>query len=93
MVAARCQDALAIWDRAPQPGPRWCWLRVKASICIALGWENFDPVGAYGSHVPIWASSQSVRQGWDGPQCAWQEVAVAHEWSRWTFTRYENGCG
>jgi hypothetical protein len=91
MIVARIQDALNIWDSAPQPGPKWCWLRVKASICIAFGWEHVDAVGGYDQHVPIWASSQGVRWTCDGPECHWHEIAVAHSWRKWTFTSYVNG--
>ena len=91
MIWARIQDALAIWDRSPQPAPLWHWLRLKASLCIALGWENHDPIGSYGSHCPVWASRPWTTHSADGPGQSWREIAVAFSWREWTFTEYSNG--
>lgn len=93
MMRARLQDAAEIWrGHHSHFGPLFSWLRIKATICMALGWESFSS-DTYDSHVPVWASSQSVSWGWDGPQCSWREVAVATSWKKWTFTSYVNGYG
>lgn len=91
---ARIQDALAIWDGSTGP---WgedgqpVLLKLKASLCIALGWESHDLYSHYADLVPVWFSNQNARWTWDGPECVWQEVAVPISWRRWVFVRYQNG--
>lgn len=88
MKWAHIQDAIAIWDGSPSPcGDKFPWLKVKASICIALDREEFfwdEP-----DMVPVWASAAWNYQGWDGPGQSWSEVAVSL--NRWKFSRYTNG--
>lgn len=90
MFRARVHDALELWDRAPQPCPFWCWLRVKASISVALGWEEHRLVWA-DDVIPVWASPQSSRWTPEGAECNWQEVAVKPGLSDWRHWRYTNG--
>lgn len=98
MLFARIQDALDIWNQGegqfPQSSPaqgRWgFWLRVKASICIALGREA--PYSDYNLElVPVWVGPLCVRQTSGGPTADWAEVAVDHRNSIWRYSRYTNG--
>lgn len=86
MKWAHIQDALAIWDDNLMC-PGFCWLKVKASICIAMNRESFY----YFDMAPVWASSPSTYWSYDGPGQRWQEVAVAVGFTDWQFSRYENG--
>lgn len=88
MKWAHIQDALAIWDGSPMC-PSFDWLKVKASICIALNRESF--FGDCSEHCPVWASSPMNYWSYDGPGQRWQEVAVHPSWRVWKFSRYENG--
>lgn len=86
MKWAHVQDALAIWDGSPSPiAGKFPWLKVKASICIALDLEDRDDM----EMVPVWASEASNYHSYDGPGQQWSEVAVSP--TRWKFSRYSNG--
>jgi hypothetical protein len=90
MKWAHIQDALAIWDGSylPCAGNRvFYWLKVKASICIALGWEDFFPESE--DEVLVWASAPVTYHGFDGPGQSWSEVSVSL--NRWAYRRYSNG--
>lgn len=93
MWRARYQDALAIWDSSAGPWEHQpVMLKLKASVCIFMGWEKSRmEMGDYDSMIPVWFSDQRVRQTMDAPECVWHEVAVAKEWWRWQYVRYENG--
>ncbi len=88
MLWVRIQDAMVLWDNRPQPVPRWTWLRVKASISVALGLEchqmDYDSIA-------VWASEQHTRWSFDGPECNWQEVSVKPGLLDWRHWRYQNG--
>lgn len=88
MLWARIQDALAIWNNEPQPMPRFCWFRVKASLCIALGRQRFTDAW---HHCPVWASRPWNTYSADGPGQSWREVAVATSWREWQYSEYTNG--
>lgn len=85
---AHFQDAMAIWDDS-QMCPGFSWLKVKASICIALNRESFYNFDTDGDFIPVWASQPMNYWGFDGPGQSWQEVAVSL--TGWQFCRYENG--
>lgn len=88
MLWARIKDALAIWDRDAHPVPRFCWLRAKASLCIALGWEAHTDAW---HHCPVWASRPWNTYGADGPGQSWREISVATDWREWQYSEYTNG--
>lgn len=89
MLWAQIQDAMAIWDGSPRPCDS-IWLRIKASICIALGRE-VRVMNWRDTYIPIWASKPTTVYSYDGPGQDWAEVAVSPEWWRWKFARYTNG--
>lgn len=90
MIRARIADALEIWEadegRYPQGSPVSGFvgflLRVKCSICIALGRE-----GTGYDYVPVWIGPMSV---WCN-EASWSEVGVAYGWRDWRYLRYSNG--
>lgn len=90
-AVARLRDALEIWDGSPRPWKGFSWLKVKASICIALGLERRDWSAVYHEFVPVWWSAASSYYSYDGPGQHWWEVAVDPHPFRWAYTRYENG--
>ena len=85
---AHLQDAAAIWDGSPMC-PGFSWLKVKASICIALNRESFFMFDTDGDFIPVWASSPMAYWGFDGPSQSWQEVSVSM--NGWRFCRYTTG--
>ena len=88
MKWAHIQDALAIWDDNLMC-PGFCWLKVKASICIALDRESFFNFDGGADFVPVWGSRPMTYWGGDGPGQSWQEVSVSL--TGWQFCRYTNG--
>lgn len=97
MITARLQDAMDIWHqddgRYPQNSPvgGWLgfWLRVKASICIALNLESREKYDC--ELVPVWVGPLHVYETWNGPSASWAEVGVDLRWWSWKFSRYQNG--
>lgn len=91
MKWAHLQDAAAIWDGSYLPCPgkqKFSWLKVKATICIALDRE--DRRGIFADEmVPVWASNPTTYWSYDGPGQQWAEVAVSL--TGWRFSRYTNG--
>lgn len=94
MLWARLQDMMEIWDGSPSPiyNPFWrLILKVKASICIALGWELRGSCWDGHDHIPVWGSEPSTYQDSYGYGQNWTEVAVDHRLFHWTYSRYRNG--
>lgn len=96
MWIARLQDAAEIWgpDEAQYPqggavqGFTGFLLRIKASICIALGRERRD----HGFEaVPVWVGPLSVSYSYDGPSANWSELGTPLGWRGWWYCRYQNG--
>lgn len=96
MLWARCQDAAEIWHAADDkyaPNFRGTfWLRVKASICIALGrvgglWSS----GRTFEDIPVWSSLGSCHESYDGPEYHWREVSVYPGLRHWRAYSYTNG--
>lgn len=90
MKWAHIQDAVAIWDGSPRPCES-IWLRVKASICIALNREEKRNIFSDVPMVPVWASSPVTYWGYSGPGQNWREIAVSLGIWNWKFCQYENG--